>query len=324
MNVLALNHGSSSLKYGLFAVDSGAARRLAGGKLDVLAADHRDAQDRVLQALADAGFGPTSIDAAGHRVVHGGHFDAPVLIDDAVLAAVERATEQAPLHNAASLAGIRAARAALGESTPMVAVFDTAFHHTIPEHAALYAIPRDLAAAHGIRRVGFHGISHRYLAMRYGQIAGRSLAGTRLITLHLGNGCSVTATRDGRSVDTSMGFTPLEGLVMGTRSGDIDPAAALYLAEHTGLGPAGVERLLNKGSGLLGLSGLSGDVRELLAAEAAGHEGACLALDAYCYRARKYLGAYLATLGGAPALILSARGGERPPAKPPPKCEGRA
>jgi acetate kinase len=253
------------------------------------------------------------IDAVGHRVVHGGeHFQEPVVIDDDVVAALDRVAEFAPLHNPGSIAGIEGARAVLGSHIPMVAVFDTAFHRSIPPRAATYAIDLDLARKHGIRRYGFHGIAHASLAGICAAAVNRPLAQLRLITLQLGNGCSATAIDGGRSVDTSMGFTPLEGLVMGTRSGDLDPAVIGHLVRREGLSVDEVERFLNERSGLLGLSGLSRDMRELLiAAEGRPDSRAALALDIFCYRVRKYIGSYLAVLGGADAIVFGGGIGER-------------
>ncbi|TKS62331.1 MAG: hypothetical protein EWM73_02566 [Nitrospira sp.] len=253
------------------------------------------------------------IDAVGHRVVHGGEqFQEPAVIDDDVVAAIIRLGELAPLHNPGSMAGIEGARIALGSDIPMVAVFDTAFHRSIPPRAATYAIDLDLARKHGIHRYGFHGIAHASLAGIYAAAVNRPLAQLRLITLQLGNGCSATAIDRGRSVDTSMGFTPLEGLVMGTRSGDLDPAVVRHLVRKEGLSVDEVERLLNERAGLLGVSGLSRDMRELLdAAEGKPDSRAALAVDMFCYRVRKYIGAYLAVLGGADALVFGGGIGER-------------
>ncbi|MGH8759609.1 MAG: acetate/propionate family kinase [Burkholderiales bacterium] len=253
------------------------------------------------------------IEAIGHRVVHGGEqFQEPVRIDEDVLAAIDRLVELAPLHNPGCIAGIKGARAVMGSRIPMVAVFDTAFHRSIPPQAATYAIDLDLAYKHGIRRYGFHGIAHASLAGICAAAVNRPLTSLRLITLHLGNGCSATAIERGRSVDTSMGFTPLEGLVMGTRSGDLDPALVGYLVRKAGLSVDEVERLLNERSGLLGLSGLSGDMRELLiAAEGRPNSRAALAVEVFCFRVRKYIGAYLAVLGGADAIVFGGGIGER-------------
>jgi acetate kinase len=235
-----------------------------------------------------------------------------VLIDDVVLAAVEELADLAPLHNPGSIAGIKGARAVMGASMPMVAVFDTAFHHSLPPHAATYAIDPSLAAKHGIRRYGFHGIAHASLAGRCAEAIKRPLDELKLITIQLGNGCSATAIDRGRSVDTSMGFTPLEGLVMGTRSGDLDPAVVGHLSRKEAISVEEVEHLLNERSGLLGLSGQSRDMRELLkAADGKPASWAALAIDMFCYRVRKYIGAYLAVLGGADGIVFGGGIGER-------------
>ena len=245
------------------------------------------------------------------------------MIDDDVVAAIDRLTEFAPLHIPGSIAGIKGARTILGSHIPMVAVFDTAFHRSIPPRAATYAMDLDLARKHGIHRYGFHGIAHASLAGICAAAVKRPLAQLRLITLQLGNGCSATAIDGGRSVDTSMGFTPLEGLVMGTRSGDLDPAVIGHLIRREGLSVDEVERLLNERSGLLGVSGLSRDMRELLnAAEGKPDSRAALALDIFCYRVRKYIGAYLAVLDGADALVFGGGIGERSAAIRTRICEG--
>ena len=334
MNVLALNCGSSTVKFRLLAVEArgpaAAARALAGGLVDRLGADarlrferdghravtaapvadHADAVGRVLGWLAEGG---VEIEAVGHRVVHGGaRFTRPTPIDDAVLEAVEGLESLAPLHNRPSLAGIRACRAALKPAVPMVAVFDTAFHASLPERAAHYAIPFELARRHGIRRFGFHGLSYAWAAARSAALLDRPPDDVRLVVLHLGNGASAAAIRNGVSVDTSMGLTPLEGLVMGTRSGDLDPALVGYLVRMEGVAVAEVEAWLNERSGLMGLSGRSGDVRDLFDRE--GDDArARLALDVFCHRARKYLGAYLAVLGGAEAVVFTGGIGEHQP-----------
>jgi acetate kinase len=252
------------------------------------------------------------IDAVGHRVVHGGErFRRSVLIDAEVRRALEDTIELAPLHNPHNLRMIQAARATLGERVPQAAVFDTAFHGTLPDHAFLYAIPYSLYRRHRVRRYGFHGTSHRYVAYRYRKLTGTAREETRLITLHLGNGCSACAIAGGDSVDTSMGFTPLEGLVMGTRSGDLDPAILDYLVAKEGMSPGEVESLLNKQSGLLGISGLTHDMRDLLAeAKENDDRRAWLAVTIFAYRARKYIGAYLAALGGADAVVFTGGIGE--------------
>ncbi|MFQ6019490.1 MAG: acetate/propionate family kinase, partial [Dehalococcoidia bacterium] len=322
MKLLTINCGSSTLKFHVFETDPqgsapGQARRLAGGIVDrigghaameftaegsaglretAVVSDHEQATRRVIEWLDHIGFtGQRGIDAVGHRVVHGGdRFVDPALIDDEVLDAIEALSALAPLHNAPSLSAIRAARAALNPSVPMVATFDTAFHRTLPERAAQYAIPADLAARHGIRRYGFHGLAHRYMTERYAAITATPVERVKLVTLQLGNGCSATAVDGGRSVDTSMGFTPLEGLMMGTRSGDLDPSLAGHLARKEGARVEEVEDWLNTRSGLLGVSGRSRDMRELLEAEQRGDARAALAVEMFCYRVRKYVGAYLA------------------------------
>jgi acetate kinase len=349
MKVLVLNCGSSSLKFQIIepataANPGGQARRLARGLIDRIgdeatctflvgdSAAHRETAsirnhaEAVRRALAwlggyDAG-APGTVDAVGHRVVHGGdRFAGAVLIDEDVMAAIEGLHELAPLHNPPALSAIRAARAVLGPSVPMVAVFDTAFHRTIPDYAGVYAIPHELSARYKVRRYGFHGIAHQYLALRYAEVTATPYDRVNIITFHLGNGCSASAIQGGRSVDTSMGFTPLEGLVMGTRSGDLDPALVGYLASKEAMAVAEVETLLNERSGLLGVSGLSNDMRVLV--EHAHHDPrARLAIDIFCYRAKKYLGAYLAALGGADAIVFSGGIGEHAPVVRARICEG--
>jgi acetate kinase len=248
--------------------------------------------------------------AVGHRIVHGGaHFTAPTVINESVVRELATLAALAPLHNGPGVEGIRACRRHLGARVPMVAVFDTGFHSTLPGVARHYAIPHALADKHEIRRYGFHGISYAYVLARYAELIERPAGDVDMIALHLGNGCSVTAIQHGRSVDTSMGFTPLEGLVMGTRAGDLDPAIVGVLAEREGVAVAEVERWLNERSGLLGLSGVSGDMRDLLARET-DDPRARLAVDVFCYRARKYIGAYLAVLGRADALVFTGGIGE--------------
>ena len=276
--------------------------------------DHRAAIDAVLRWLVSAEVATTmsAIDAVGHRVVHGGErFTKSVLVTDSILRDLEDIIELAPLHNPHNLKGIQAVRELLGGGVPQAAVFDTAFHHTLPERAYLYAIPYSLYRRYKLRRYGFHGTSHRYVAYRYRILAGATREDTKLVTLHLGNGCSACAIDAGDSVDTSMGMTPLEGLVMGTRSGDLDPALLDVIASKEGLSLHEVESMLNKQSGLLGISGLTHDMRELLAE---AHENddrrACLAIEIYCYRIRKYIGSYLAGMGGAHALVFTGGVGE--------------
>lgn len=310
--VFVLNAGSSSIKYTVLELAEGGGHSvLAEGAVERIAVpgsgvpDHATALATVLAAIGD-----TPIDAVGHRIVHGGElFTEATLIDDEVEAAIEDLIALAPLHNPAGLAGIRAARAALPE-VPQVAVFDTAFHATIPAEAATYAIDADLAARHGIRRYGFHGTSYQYVSRVAAELLGRPLEDTRMIVLHLGNGASAAAIRGGRSIDTSMGLTPLEGLVMGTRSGDLDPAILFYLNRVAGLGIDELDDLLNRRSGLLGLSGHA-DMREVIAAADAGDLAACEALDVYLHRIRHYIGAYAAVLHGLDALVFTAGVGER-------------
>jgi acetate kinase len=254
--------------------------------------------------------GPDVIEAVGHRVVHGGaRLTASARIDDAVLADLEALEALAPLHNRPSLAGVRACRAALG-AVPMVGVFDTAFHARMPERAIYYAIPWDLARRHGIRRFGFHGISYTWATARAAALLGRAVDDTRLVVLHLGSGCSAAAIQNGVSVDTSMGFTPLEGLVMGTRSGDLDPAILPHVMRKEELNPWELSALLNKHGGLFGLSGLSNDMRALLDAERSGHARARLAIDVFCHRLKKYIAAYMGVLGGLDGLAFAGGIGE--------------
>jgi acetate kinase len=306
--ILVLNSGSSTVKYRL--VDPGDPAAGRGGMVERIGepggvADHTAAVREILDGLR-SGSGP--IVAVGHRVVHGGsRFVRPTRLDDDTVAAIEELTPLAPLHNPGALAGIEAARRVLG-SVPHVAVFDTAFHAALPAPAATYALDAEVAARHGIRRYGFHGISHEYVAGRTAALLGRPLAALNVIVLHLGNGASATAVRGGRSVETSMGFTPLEGLVMGTRTGDLDPAVPGFL-QRAGLASAQVEELLQRRSGLAGLCGAN-DMRTVLARRAAGDAAATLAFDVYCHRIRKYVGAYHAVLGRLDAVVFTAGVGE--------------
>ena len=343
MNVLVLNVGSATLKFQVVVTDEdaiasdhdralirGQIERIGGeavvtvrsidGTTRTYTADMRDLRAAVewLVAFVTSAEGATGLTsradlhAVGHRVVHGGErFQESVRVTDDVVRGIEAMIELAPLHNPHNLRGIEAARAALGEGVPQVAVFDTAFHHTLPEHAYLYAIPYPLYRRHKVRRYGFHGTSHRSIAWRWRQLTKRERTDVRIVTLHLGNGCSACAIQHGRSIDTSMGFTPLEGLVMGTRSGDVDAAMLDYIAGKEGLTLPQVEALLNKQSGLLGISGLTNDMRDLLA-EAHEHDDrrARLAIEIFCYRARKYIGSYLAALGGADAVVFAGGIGE--------------
>ena len=343
MNVLVLNVGSSTLKFELIGTDAerieansdtrlagGAVERIGGEAVISLGAKGRGARRTVapLRNLAaavehvaawlvsdeaDTGISSLAeIEAVGHRVVHGGEsFARSQRIDETVLQALDELVELAPLHNPHNIAGIRAATRVLGSGIPQVAVFDTAFHTTLPEVAYLYGVPYQLYRRYKVRRYGFHGTSHRYVAHRFRQLTGRPREKTRLITLHLGNGASACAILGGDSIDTSMGFTPLEGLVMGTRSGDLDPAILDFVASKEGLTLSQMESLLNKQSGLLGLSGLTPDMRELLK-EIEEHDDrrARLAVEVFCYRIRKYIGAYLAVLDGADAIVFAGGIGE--------------
>ncbi len=307
--VLVLNAGSSSLKYQV--VDAGSGAVAARGHSERVAS-YDEALQQVYDDLEAQSLGHESLLAVGHRVVHGGpRLTRPVLIDDEVVAEIESAIRLAPLHNGPALAGIRGARARY-PALPQVAVFDTAFFADLPAAAATYAIDADLAEREGIRRYGAHGTSHRFVADAAAALLGRPLTEVDQVVLHLGNGASASAVRGGRPVETSMGLTPLEGLVMGTRPGDLDPGVVLDLMRHGGLDLAGVDDLLHHHSGLQGLAGTS-DVRDLLAAVDAGDERARTAYDVYCHRIRKYVGAYLAVLGGADALCFTAGVGEHSP-----------
>ena len=345
MKVLVLNCGSSSLKFQLIETDEtmareGRDRTLAKGLVEdaggtavlhveaegkkpvrdaIGAFQHRKAVEKALAVLTDPETGviphKDEIGAVGHRVVHGGEqFQSSVLIDDQVIEGIEAMIALAPLHNPANLQGYYAAKAEL-PNAPQVAVFDTSFHHTMPPESYLYGLPYSLYQRFGIRRFGFHGTSHRFVAGRLAALLDREGdSGLRLITCHLGNGASACAVLGGKSIDTSMGFTPLEGLVMGTRCGDLDPAALLFIMGREELGAAEASALMNKHSGLLGLSGLSNDMRTLLEAEEKGNERARLAIDVFCYRLRKYIGAYAAALGGVDAIAFAGGIGENSPA----------
>jgi len=347
MNILVLNCGSSSLKFQIIETDldliekdadkqkaKGLIERIGSQSLISLQAadrpahkqasplrDHRAALDYItrwiistdaqipgIQSLGD-------IHAVGHRVVHGAEkLTKSMVITDEIIDGIEDVIELAPLHNPANLKGIYAARELFGPGIPQVAVFDTAFHSTMPETSYLYALPYQLYRRHKIRRYGFHGTSHRYVAYRYRQLTGKKREDTNLITLHLGNGCSACAIKGGDSIDTSMGLTPLEGLVMGTRAGDIDPSIIEFLAHKEGMSLTEVDALLNKQSGLLGLSGLTNDMRDLLDEEKEHQDRrAKLAIDIFCLRVKKYIGAYLAELGGTDALAFTGGIGENSP-----------
>ena len=329
MKVLVLNSGSSSIKYELR--DSAAGVVLASGDVDRIGEDgglpdHSRALRAVLEALAVGAGGPlkdlSEVDAVGHRVVHGGsHFSGPALLTAEVVRKIEECAPLAPLHNPPALLGIREALRVL-PGVPQVAVFDTSFHAGIPARAHVYALPYDYYERHGVRRYGFHGVSLQSVTATADAMLGGRLAELKTIVAHLGNGASVTAVAGGRSVDTSMGLTPLEGLVMGTRAGDIDPGIVLYLLRELGLTAADLDRVLIKESGLLGVSGVSNDMRDVLQAAEAGNDRARLALDIYCYRLRKYIGAYAAALGGLDALIFTAGVGQNSPDIRAWVCEG--
>ena len=330
MKILVLNCGSSSLKYQLIDMPKGQveakglAQRIGEplGQVDLQSTndkverklvleDHTAALKEVMDLLLH---GPLDhideIKAVGHRVVHGGErFSDPVRIDDEVIAAIEAHIELAPLHNPANLVGIQVSRT-LMPTVPQVAVFDTAFHQTMPAKAYRYALPESTYKEARVRRYGFHGTSHQYVAERAAEVLGKKMDACKLITAHLGNGASISAIDAGKSVDTSMGLTPLEGLVMGTRCGDIDPAIIFHLARTQNMDLDAIDKMLNKKSGLLGLSGQSNDLRTLEEAADKGDENARLAIDVFAYRIKKYIGAYLAALNGADALIFTAGIGE--------------
>jgi acetate kinase len=308
--VLVLNAGSSSLKYQLVRPESGEVR--AGGVVERIGesgsdvADHSAALSEMTERLRGDGvdLDEVPLRAVGHRVVHGGpDFSEPVVIDDAVLERIRQLSALAPLHNPAAVIGIEAARRHY--DVPHVAVFDTAFFSSLPAAASTYAVPRDLAAKHAIRRYGFHGTSHQFVAQATADLLGRPLTDLRQVILHLGNGCSASAVRGGRAVETSMGLTPLQGLVMGTRSGDVDPGLHAYLAREAGMSLDEIDTLLNKKSGVLGLSGVN-DFRELVKRVEAGDDDARLAFDVFVHRLKHYVGAYLAILGGADVLVFTA------------------
>jgi acetate kinase len=344
MNILVLNCGSSSVKFQVIETDidlieKNADKRLAGGLLERVIGqalisvqvegqpkiksaeplrDHRAGIDWIIKwitspeskiknikSLAD-------IHAVGHRVVHGGErFTMSVLINDDVIREIEDSIELAPLHNPANLRGIQGARELMGSHIPQVAVFDTSFHSTMPESSYLYAIPYQLYRRHKIRRYGFHGTSHRYVAYRYRTLVGKKLEDTNVITIHLGNGCSACAIKNGQSFDTSMGFTPLEGLVMGTRGGDLDPSIIEFIRNKEGMTVREIDTMLNKQSGLLGLSGLTNDMRDLIAEEQENNDRrAHLAIEIFVQRVKKYIGAYLVEMGGADSIIFTGGIGE--------------
>ena len=334
MKILVLNCGSSSVKYKLIDMDtkeelgSGGVEKI-GMKGSFLKHTRRDGQKVVLKGevlehqiaieyilgvLTSEKHGPISsleeINAVGHRIVHGGEkFNSSMLITDEVISKIEECIDMAPLHNPPNLAGIKAINELLPD-VPQVGVFDTAFHQTMPDYAYTYGIPYSLYKKYGIRRYGFHGTSHRFVSKRACDFLGLDYSKTKMITAHIGNGGSVCAIENGKSVDTSMGFTPIEGLMMGTRSGDVDLGVVTYLMEKEMIGSASVSTLFNKHSGVLGVSGLSSDMREIEAAVAAGNERAILALNIYEYRIKKYIGSYLTALNGVDILVFTGGVGE--------------
>lgn len=344
MNILVLNSGSSSVKFQVIETDldlisKNGDKKLASGIIERIGSesiisfkaeghppvkqtapmrDHKVAIDKIVKWIISKEASIPNIKslkdihAVGHRMVHGGEkFTHSVLLNEQIVRDIEDCIELAPLHNPANLKGVYAINDIFGSDIPQVAVFDTAFHHTMPDHAYLYAIPYQMYRRYKVRRYGFHGTSHRYVAYRYRLLNNMQKKSVNVITLHLGNGSSVCAIKNGQSVDTSMGMTPLEGLIMGTRSGDVDPAIIQFLSHKEGYSLAEVESILNKQSGLLGISGLTNDMREIIA-EAEEHDDrrAKLAINMYCYRIRKYIGSYIAAIGNVQAVIFTGGIGE--------------
>ncbi len=337
MNILVVNCGSSSIKFQLISMEQEQVRMKGlvekiGSEEAIFSfssdrgvdkvkrvlpiKDHEKGLREIMAALVDPDVGVirdvSEIQAVGHRTVHGGEeFNGSALITDEVIAAMERCTPFAPLHNPANIMGIRVAKDLL--KVPHVGVFDTAFHSQMPQHAFMYGIPYEQYSEHGIRRYGFHGTSHKYVGRQAAEFLGKPFEECKLITCHLGNGSSIAAIKNGISVDTSMGFTPLEGLLMGTRCGDIDPAIVGFMAQNESLDIREVDAILNKKSGVLGLSGVSNDMREVEDAADAGNERAILALQVFYYRVTKYIGAYMTILGGADAIVFTGGIGENDP-----------
>lgn len=334
MKVLVINAGSSSLKYQLIDMSNESPlavglcerigidnsiitqKRFDGKKLEkqVDLPTHKIALEEVVKALTDSEFGVikdmAEINAVGHRVVHGGErFTSSALIDEGVEQAIKDCFDLAPLHNPPNMMGIEAC-AEIMPGTPMVAVFDTAFHQTIPQYAYMYALPYDLYEKYGVRKYGFHGTSHMYVSYRAADMLGKPIEDTKIITCHLGNGSSITAVKGGKSVETTMGFTPLEGVAMGTRCGSIDPAVIPFVMEKEGLSSREVDTLMNKKSGVLGVSGISNDFRDLDEAATHGNERAELALEVFTYKIRKVIGEYSAVLNGPDAIVFTAGIGE--------------
>lgn len=346
MNVLVINCGSSSLKYQLINMNDESV--LAKGLVERIGIEgsvlkhektgldkvvieenmenHKDAINLVLKTLVDANYGAVKsldeIDAVGHRVVHGGEkFANSVLIDDEVIEAMKECIGLAPLHNPPNIIGIEACKELL-PTVPMVGVFDTAFHQTMPPVSYIYPLPYELYEDMKVRRYGFHGTSHKYVSERVSQLLGKSLEGTKIVTCHLGNGASLTAIKDGKSFDTSMGMTPLEGLVMGTRCGDIDPAIVTFLMNKQNMTAEEVDSLMNKKSGVLGISGVSSDFRDIEVEADKGNMRAQLALDKFTYTVKKYIGSYAAAMGGLDVLIFTAGLGENSAPARKQVCEG--
>lgn len=334
MKILVLNCGSSSIKYKLFEMETkevlaqGGIEKigltgsflkltLPNGEKKILEKDipeHTVGVDFIFQTLTSAEYGAIKsldeLDAVGHRMVHGGErFSQSVILNKEVLDAFTACNDLAPLHNPANLKGVNAVSALL-PNIPQVGVFDTAFHQTMPAHAYMYAIPYELYEKYGVRRYGFHGTSHRYVSQRVCEFLNMPVEGSRIITCHVGNGGSISAVKDGKCIDTTMGLTPLEGLMMGTRSGDIDGGAVTFIMEKEGLNATGVSNLLNKKSGLAGISCISSDMREVASAAKEGNERAQLALDMYFYRIKKYIGAYAAAMGGVDVILFTGGVGE--------------
>ena len=334
MKILVLNCGSSSIKYKLYNMDdhsvmaAGGAERIGldeafvkvtmpdGEKKKIMhdMPDHKEGVNFVFSLLTDPEIGAIKsldeIDAVGHRIVQGGDlFEKSVIVDESVERGIESLCDLAPVHNAGHLKGIRAVDKLMPD-VPQVCVFDNAFNSSMPDYAYLYAVPYELYEKYHVRRYGFHGTSHRYVSQRVCEFLGRDISTQRIITCHIGNGASVTAVKFGKCVDTSMGLTPLAGVMMGSRSGDIDASAVTYIMEKLGLQPQEMAEYLNKQSGVLGISGVSSDMREVEAAAADGNSRARLALDMYCYRIKKYIGAYAAAMGGVDIIVWTAGVGE--------------
>ena len=333
MKILVLNCGSSSIKYALYNMDdrsvitSGGIEKIGlpdsfikfklGGEKHQInrpIKEHTAGVQFIFEVLTQGEWAvlsdPSELGAVGHRMVHGGErFNESVLLNDEVMQAFAQCNDLAPLHNPANIKGVNAVKALLPQ-VPQVGVFDTAFHQTMPDYAYMYALPYDLYEKYGVRRYGFHGTSHRYVSQRVCEFLGIKPEGKRIITCHIGNGASIAAVRDGRCVDTSMGLTPLEGLIMGTRSGDIDAGAVTFLMDKLGLDTKGLSALLNKQSGLMGISGLSSDFRDILAGIAAGNDRARLAKEMYTYRIKKYIGQYAAAMGGVDIILFTGGAGE--------------